>query len=136
MTEWQALRECLFREISARGNSHLLAHLEHLALSRNFVCSRVAISKETPLYDLGKVFTSAMENGRIPNQRGRFIEELALFHETRFGGVHGLFSLGRQRRLEWPFEHDVPPQAGSYTNGREIWISSARSNPSGRVTAY
>ena len=35
------------------GKSHLLAHLEHLALSRNFVCSRVAISKETPLYDLG-----------------------------------------------------------------------------------
>ena len=60
------------------GKSHLLAHLEHLALSRNFVCSRVAISKETPLYDLGKVFTSAMENGRIPNRRGRFIEELAL----------------------------------------------------------
>ena len=60
------------------GKSHLLAHLEHLALSRNFVCSRVAISKETPLYDLGKVFTSTMENGRIPNQRGRFIEELAL----------------------------------------------------------
>ena len=60
------------------GKSHLLAHLEHLALSRNFVCSRVAISKETPLYDLGKVFMSAMENGRIPNRRGRFIEELAL----------------------------------------------------------
>ncbi|MCY4460657.1 MAG: DUF2791 family P-loop domain-containing protein [Albidovulum sp.] len=60
------------------GKSHLLAHLEHLALSRNFVCSRVAISKETPLYDLGKVFTSAMENGRIPGRRGRFIEELAL----------------------------------------------------------
>ena len=60
------------------GKSHLLAHLEHLALSRDFVCSKVAISKETPLYDLGKVFTSAMENGRIPNRRGRFIEELAL----------------------------------------------------------
>ncbi len=60
------------------GKSHLLAHLEHLALSRNFVCSRVAISKETPLYDLGKVFASAMENGRISGRRGRFIEELAL----------------------------------------------------------
>ncbi len=60
------------------GKSHLLAHLEHLAHSRNFLCSRVAISKETPLYDLGKVFTSAMENGRIPDRRGRFIEELAL----------------------------------------------------------
>ena len=58
------------------GKSHLLVHLEHLALKRNFVCSKVAISKETPLYDLGKVFKSAMENGRLPNRSGRFIEEL------------------------------------------------------------
>lgn len=58
------------------GKSHLLAHLEHLALSRNFVCSRVAVNKETPLYDLGKVFSAAMENGRIPDRGGRFIEEL------------------------------------------------------------
>ncbi len=60
------------------GKSHLLTHLEHLALERNFVCSKVVISKETPLYDLGKVFTSAMESGRLPGRSGRFIEELAL----------------------------------------------------------
>ena len=59
------------------GKSHLLTHLEHLALSRNFVCSRVAISKETPLYDLGKVFVSAIENGRIRGRSGRLVEELA-----------------------------------------------------------
>ena len=35
------------------GKSHLLAHLEHQALSQNFICSKVVISKETPLYDLG-----------------------------------------------------------------------------------
>ena len=60
------------------GKSHLLTHLEHLALSRNFVCSRVAISKETPLYDLGKVFVSAIENGRIRDRSGRLVEDLAL----------------------------------------------------------
>ena len=59
------------------GKSHLLGYLEDLALSRNFVCSRVAISKETPFYDLGKVFASAVENGRLPDRGGRFIEELA-----------------------------------------------------------
>ena len=58
------------------GKSHLLAHLESRALSRGFVCSKVAISKETPLYDLGKVFKSAIENARMPNRRGRLIEEL------------------------------------------------------------
>ena len=58
------------------GKSHLLAHLENLALEQNFICSKVAISKETPLYDLGKVFTSAMESGRLPDRNGRLIEEL------------------------------------------------------------
>ena len=60
------------------GKSHLLAHLEDAALSRGFVCSKVAISKETPLYDLGKVFKSAVENGRVPNRSGRLVEELGL----------------------------------------------------------
>ena len=45
------------------GKSHLLSHFEYRALSQGFVCSKVAISKETPLYDLGKVFKSAMDNG-------------------------------------------------------------------------
>ena len=36
----------------------------------------MAISKETPLYDLGKVFKSAVENGRMPGHSGRLIEEL------------------------------------------------------------
>ena len=58
------------------GKSHLLTHLEHRALSEGFVCSTVAISKETPLYDLGKVFKSAMDNGRMPGRSGRLIEEL------------------------------------------------------------
>ena len=53
-----------------------MVHLEQLALDRNFICSKVAISKETPMYDLGKVFVSAMENGRLPDRSGRLIEEL------------------------------------------------------------
>ena len=58
------------------GKSHLMAHLEHQALSRDFVCSKVTISKETPLYDLGKVFKSAVDNGRISGRNGRLIQEL------------------------------------------------------------
>lgn len=60
------------------GKSHLLTHLEHNALSQGFVCSKVVISKETPLYDLGKVFKSAMENGLAPYRSGQLIEELGL----------------------------------------------------------
>ena len=60
------------------GKSHLLSHFEHQALSQGFVCSKVAISKETPLYDLGKVFKSAMDNGRILDRTGPLIEEIGL----------------------------------------------------------
>ena len=69
------------------GKSHLLAHLERKALAHGFVCSRVAISKETPLYDLGKVFRSAIENGRMPDRRGRLIEELGLVTDWRSGAA-------------------------------------------------
>lgn len=58
------------------GKSHLLSHFEYRALSQGFVCSKVAISKETPLYDLGKVFKSAMDNGRILDRAGPLIEEI------------------------------------------------------------
>ena len=58
------------------GKSHLLAHLERRALAQGFVCSTVAVSKETPLYDLGKVFRSAVENARMPDRGGRLFEEL------------------------------------------------------------
>ncbi|MXZ50650.1 MAG: hypothetical protein F4073_01390 [Rhodobacteraceae bacterium] len=86
------------------GKSHLLSYLEQLALSRGYVCSKVSISKETPLYDLGKVFLAAIENGRIPDKKGRFIEEIAhslkpgsdqhtsFFHWTEKAAEEGLLS--------------------------------------------
>lgn len=58
------------------GKSHLLVHLERQALAHGFVCSTVAVSKETPLYDLGKVFSSAVDNARMPDRGGRLFEEL------------------------------------------------------------
>ena len=60
------------------GKSHLLSYLEHQALSQGFACSRVAVSKETPLYDLGKVFKSAIDHGRMPGRSGQLMEELGL----------------------------------------------------------
>ena len=71
------------------GKSHLLAHLESRALSQDFVCSTVAVSKETPLYDLGKVFNSAIENARMPDRRGRLIEELGSAMDWKSGGSTG-----------------------------------------------
>ena len=60
------------------GKSHLLAYLEHQALAQGFVCSRVCISKETPLHRLDKVFKSAVTYGRMPDGTGQLMEELGL----------------------------------------------------------
>lgn len=59
------------------GKSHLLSFLEHRALSEGFACSRVAISKETPLYKLESVFTSAIQHARLPGRTGQLMEEMA-----------------------------------------------------------
>ena len=74
------------------GKSHLLAYFEHQALSQGFVCSKVAISKETPLYDLGKVFKSAMDSGRILDHTGPLIEELGLQLNPNSDEYSSLFS--------------------------------------------
>jgi len=60
------------------GKSHLLEYLENQALAANFVCSRVVISKETPLFNLERVFKAAIDNGKIPGITGQMIEEIAL----------------------------------------------------------
>ena len=77
------------------GKSHLLTHLEYLALSRNFICSKVTISKETPFYDLGKVFAPAIESGRLPDRSGQLVEELALAMKPASENYEGFF-----RRIE------------------------------------
>ena len=74
------------------GKSHLLSHFEYRALSQGFVCSKVAISKETPLYDLGKVFKSAMDNGRILDRTGPLIEEIGLQLNSDTDEYSNLFS--------------------------------------------
>ncbi len=74
------------------GKSHLLAYLHQRALDERFVCSKVAISKETPLYNLDKVFQSAVANASVPDHNGRLIEELALsakLDSTSFGEFYG-----------------------------------------------
>lgn len=59
------------------GKSHLLEHFEHLSLERNFVCSRVAVSKETPFYDLAKMFRSAVDHGTVPGREvGQMVDEI------------------------------------------------------------
>ena len=57
------------------GKSHLLSYLEQLALHEGFVCSRVTISKETPLYDDARIFRAAVRQARVPKRPGPLFEE-------------------------------------------------------------
>ncbi len=59
------------------GKSHLLEYLRHIALAENFVCSKVVISKETPLHDPIKLYRSAIQAAVVPGKRGSALVEVA-----------------------------------------------------------
>ena len=59
------------------GKSHLLQYLQHRALDRGFACSKVVISKETPLYDAAKFFRSAAAELRVPQRSGTGLVNVA-----------------------------------------------------------
>ena len=59
------------------GKSHLLEYLQHIALEDNFVCSKVVISKETPLYDPAKVYRAAIESAKVPDRTGAALTAVA-----------------------------------------------------------
>ena len=59
------------------GKSHLLEHLHHLALERNFISSKIVVSKETPLYDPAKLYRAAIDAAVAPGRQGNAIREIA-----------------------------------------------------------
>jgi len=59
------------------GKSHLLESLRHMALESRFVCSKVVISKETPLYSPALMFRAAVGAADIPQKRGDVLAEVA-----------------------------------------------------------
>ncbi len=59
------------------GKSHVLEFLQKLAVESNFICSRVVISKETPLYHPVRMFHAAVESSIIPDRKGEVLAEIA-----------------------------------------------------------
>lgn len=60
------------------GKSHLFQYLEHLALEQNYVCSRIVVSKETPLHNPEQVYRAAIEAAVVPKRSGQAMQEVAL----------------------------------------------------------
>lgn len=63
------------------GKSHTLEYFRHLALERRFVCSKVVVSKETPIYDPLKLYRAAVQTATMPDKTGDVIGEIV----TRLG---------------------------------------------------
>jgi len=59
------------------GKSHLLEYMQHLALERNFVCSKFVVSKETPLYDKSRLYQAAVRSAVAPGKTGFALTEIA-----------------------------------------------------------
>ena len=59
------------------GKSHLLEYFQHIALEHNFVCSKVVVSKETPLYGPSKVYAAAVQAAKVPNRSGTILSAIA-----------------------------------------------------------
>lgn len=69
------------------GKSHLLEYFQHLALEENFVCSKVVISKETPLHDPAKLYRAAIQTAVVPCKKGSVLTEIASslnFNSSRY----------------------------------------------------
>lgn len=59
------------------GKSHLLDFLRHTALESGFVCSRITLSKETPLSDLTRILRAATAAAVAPDRTGPALAEIA-----------------------------------------------------------
>jgi len=73
------------------GKSHLLESVRQQALEQQFVCSRIIISKETPLYNPVLMFRAAIESAVIPQKRGEALAEVAgdlNFHSPQYGSFY------------------------------------------------
>ena len=72
-----ANRGLVIRGDFGTGKSHTLEYLADMALRRNFICSRVYVSKETPLHDPVKLFQAAADSAVMPDRAGSAFVEVA-----------------------------------------------------------
>lgn len=72
-----ATRNLLISGEFGTGKSHMLERCKYLALSNHYVCSMLAVSKETPFYKLDHVCKSSIDNGVVPGTVGRMVVEIA-----------------------------------------------------------
>ena len=82
------------------GKSHLLKALQHLALKQHFICSPIAISKETLFHNVPTFFRSAINHAIVPGKQGDPLTEIA--GELNFQSPH------YTELFDWAHRKDQP----------------------------
>ena len=77
-TQGKQMPGILVRGGFGTGKSHLLEYLQDIALGDKFICSKVVISKETPLHDPVKFYRSAIHSAVAPGRTGSALGEIAM----------------------------------------------------------
>ena len=121
------------------GKSHLLEHLNHLALDQRFVCSKLVVSKEMPLYDLPRVYRAAIAEAVVPGTVGTALTEVAARLDPArpeyaafsqwVGGESGLnarFPATLYLYEEWRGDHEVQERILDFWSGWRISTSEIR----------
>lgn len=74
------------------GKSHWLEYFRHAAIESKFVVSSIVLNKETPLFDLKKVYRACVESAVVHGKIGPALTEIAhTYHSDRVPFYRELF---------------------------------------------
>jgi bacteriophage exclusion system BrxC/D-like protein len=81
------------------GKSHWLEYFRHVALESRFICSTVVVNKETPLYDLTKLYRACAESAVAPDKNGPALAEIPTAYQAeKAPGYRELFEWVHQQK--------------------------------------
>jgi hypothetical protein len=90
-------RSALLEGNFGTGKSHWLQYFRNEALAKGFICSSVALNKETPLHDIAKLFRQCIEASSAEGSIGSAISQIASAYDTnKAPGFRDMFLWAQQ----------------------------------------
>ena len=108
------------------GKTHWLEYFRHEAMEGNFVCSTVVLNKETPLYDLRKIFRACVESAVAPGKHGPALEEIAFTFKAENNPNYREFD-------EWI--HGLPPEQNRIAASLHLFIKNSNEEVREKILA-
>jgi hypothetical protein len=75
-------RSALIEGNFGTGKSHWLDYFKSEALANGFICSSIALNKETPLHDIAKIFRECVDVSSVGGVVGSAIRQIASSYDT------------------------------------------------------